>query len=46
VKRPPPAAQNKILVGFAEGHIFYRQNSPLAHALSEAQGHSRIGVVF
>lgn len=46
VKRSPPAVQNEILVGFAEGHMFPRPDSPLAGELSEALGHNRIGDVF
>lgn len=46
VKRSPPAVENEILVGFAEGHMFPRPGSPLARDLSAALGHSRIGDVF
>lgn len=46
VKAAPPAVQNEILVGFAEGHMFPRPRSQLAQELSAALGHSRIGDVF
>lgn len=46
VQRSNPAVENEILIGFSEGHMFPRPNSPLARELSEALGHCRIGDVF
>lgn len=38
IRRSPPAVQNEIIVGFAEGHMFRRPDSPLASRLREALG--------
>lgn len=46
VKRSPPAVENEILVGFAEGHMFRYPGSPLARELSDAIGHTRLGDVW
>lgn len=46
VKRSPPAVENEILVGFAEGHMFRYPDSSLARELSEALGHDRLGDVW
>lgn len=46
VKRSPPAVENEILVGFAEGHMVRYPGSPLARELSDAIGHTRLGDVW
>lgn len=46
VKRSPPAVENEILIGFAEGHMFRYPNSVLARELSDAIGHTRLGDVW
>ncbi len=38
VKTATPSVQNEILVGFVEGHMFTRPNSPLAKEIGEALG--------
>lgn len=38
IRNAPPAVRNEVVVGFVEGHMFPRPDSPLAHDLRKALG--------